>query len=72
MSANDRAFKQVASRWNLDNSRLRVMSKNVHADDIYFPMRDYDIIVAWAFAYYSAKAVQTPPKKSRHNEVISL
>lgn len=32
---------------------------------ILIPERDYYIIVAWAFAYYSAKAVQS------HNEVIS-
>jgi len=42
-----------------------VMSKNAHADDILYPERDYYIIVAWAFAYYSAKAVQS------RNEVIS-
>ena len=29
------------------------------------PNREYYIIVAWAFAYYSAKAVQS------HNEVVS-
>ncbi len=32
---------------------------------IYYTIKDYYIIVAWAFAYYSAKAVQS------HNEVIS-